>query len=151
MARVTLSSAMLVTLLLKWALISPFLMRLLMSGRIQYLTWRCISAPRWTRVTFAPWRHRSSAAMAAEFLPPITSDIEAVEGVGLVVVVLHLAEIFAGDSEVVGQVVVAGGDDELASAMMRWRGRSGLMVWTVKLPSEPSTRSTCSYWRMLSW
>jgi hypothetical protein len=35
----------------------------------------------------------------------------------LVVVVLDLGERFAGDGEVVGQVVVAGGDDQLADAM----------------------------------
>src|ERR1019366_7078454 len=44
-------------------------------------------------------------------------DIEAVVGVGLVVVVLDLAEVLAGNTEVVGQVVVAGGDDELAGAV----------------------------------
>ena len=52
-------------------------------------------------------------------------DVETVVGVRLVVVVLDLVEIFAGDSEVVGQIVVAGGDDELASAMLRAGGRSG--------------------------
>src|SRR5271154_2651232 len=45
-------------------------MRLLMSGKIQYFTWRCISAPRCTSVTFAPCRHRSSAAMAASSWRP---------------------------------------------------------------------------------
>jgi len=37
-----------------------------------------------------------------------------------VVVVLDLAEIFAGDSEIVGQVVVAGGYDEFTGAMSDW-------------------------------
>ena len=37
-------------------------------------------------------------------------------GVGRVVVVVDFGEVFAGDVEVVGQVVVAGGDDELAGA-----------------------------------
>ncbi len=44
-------------------------------------------------------------------------DIEAEVGVRIVVVVEDLAEVFAGDVEVVRQVVVAGGDDELAGAM----------------------------------
>src|ERR1039457_2706259 len=35
----------------------------------------------------------------------------------LVIVVLDLGERFAGDGEVVGQVVIAGGDDQLAGAM----------------------------------
>jgi len=43
-------------------------------------------------------------------------DVEAEEGMGLVVVVADLGELFAVDAEVVGQVVVAGGDDELAGA-----------------------------------
>ena len=33
------------------------------------------------------------------------------------IVVLDLGEIFAGDAEVVGEIVVAGGDDELVGAM----------------------------------
>ena len=61
------------TLELKYALISPFLMRFSMSGLIQYFTCGCISGPRWTSVTRAPLRHSSSAAMAAEFLPPMTN------------------------------------------------------------------------------
>ncbi len=44
-------------------------------------------------------------------------DVEAEVGVGLVVVVLDLGEVFAGDVEVVGQVVVAGGDDEFAGVV----------------------------------
>ena len=38
---------------------------------------------------------------------------------GLVVVMLYLAEIFTGDSKIVRQVVVAGGDDKLARAMLQ--------------------------------
>ena len=34
----------------------------------------------------------------------------------LVVIVVDFREVFAGDAEVVGEVVVAGGDDELAGA-----------------------------------
>ena len=47
-------------------------------------------------------------------------DIEAEEGMRIVVVVLHLAELFAGDVEFVGQVVVSGGEDELARAVSEW-------------------------------
>jgi hypothetical protein len=47
-------------------------------------------------------------------------DIEAEEGVRIVVVMLHLAELFAGDVEFVGQVVVSGGEDELARAVSEW-------------------------------
>jgi hypothetical protein len=44
-------------------------------------------------------------------------DVEAVVRVGLVVVVLDLGEVFAGDIEVVGKVVVAGCDGEFARAV----------------------------------
>ena len=75
-------------------------------------------------------------------------NFEAEVGVGLVVVVADLAEVFAGDAEVVGQVVVAGGDDEFAGAVGDRAGQSGLCVWTAKSPSASGvTRSTVSYWR----
>ena len=41
-------------------------------------------------------------------------DVEAVVGMRVVVVVLDLGEVFAGDVHHVGQVVVAGGDDDFA-------------------------------------
>ncbi len=44
-------------------------------------------------------------------------DILIEVGMGLVIIMLDLGEIFAGNAEVVGQVIVAGGDDELAGAM----------------------------------
>ncbi len=43
-------------------------------------------------------------------------DVLAKEGVRLVVVVGHLGQVLARDAEMVGQVVVAGGHDELAGA-----------------------------------
>ena len=58
----------------------------------------------------------------------------------LVVVVLDLAQVFAGNVQVVGQVVVAGGDDQLARAVLE-RAAEAVVVWTVKSPSLPVTRS----------
>ena len=45
-------------------------------------------------------------------------DVQAVVRMRLVVVVLDLGEVFAGNVQVVGQIVVAGGDDQLARAML---------------------------------
>ncbi len=53
-------------------------------------------------------------------------DVEAEVRMRLVVVVLDLGQVFAGDAEIVGQIVVAGGDDELAGAMSGACGRTGL-------------------------
>ena len=66
----------------------------------------------------------------------------------LVVVVLDLAEVFAGNSEVVRQIVVAGGDDQLACAMVQ-RAAEAVLVCTVKLPSAPVLARRVSYWRTL--
>ena len=118
MDSVTVSSEIFVTVLLKYAVISPFLMRLLMSGRIQYFD---------VAVHLGAAMHQGDAgAVPPEIergdgggvLAADDQDVEAVVGMRLVVVVLDLAEVFAGDVEVVGQIVVAGGDDELACAML---------------------------------
>lgn len=46
--------------------------------------------------------------------------VQAVEGMRLVVVVADLVEVFAGDAEVVGQIVVAGCHDEPAGAVLEF-------------------------------
>ena len=48
-------------------------MRFSIFGLIQYFTRSEIPAPRWISVTRAPVQHNSSAAIAAEFLAPITA------------------------------------------------------------------------------
>jgi len=53
--------------------------------------------------------------MAAEFLPPITSTSVVVVRVGVAVVVRDLGQIFAGNAELVKEIVIASGDDYFCS------------------------------------
>ena len=62
-----------VTRELKCAATSPDLIRFSIFGLIQYFTRSEIPGPRWISVTRAPVQKSSSAAMAAEFLAPITA------------------------------------------------------------------------------
>src|SRR5713226_2806763 len=61
------------TVELKCIGISPAFTRFSMSGLTQYLMVEPSSASRCTIVTWAPLRHKSSAASAAEFFPPTTT------------------------------------------------------------------------------
>ncbi len=85
-----------------------------MSGLIQYLTWRWITVAAMDEsdaraVTPELERGDGGGVFAAD-----DDDIQTEVGMRLVVVVVDLAEVFAGDAHEVGQIVVAGGDDELA-------------------------------------
>ena len=88
-------------------------MRFSMSGRTQYLIVEPSSA--------SAMDHGHAGAVAIEIegrfgggvLAANDDDILAPEGVRLGVVVRDVREILAGNSETVGQIVVAGGDDEL--------------------------------------
>ena len=97
-------------------------MRFSMLGLIQYLTRSEMPAPRWISVTRAPVQYSSSAAMAAEFLAPTTSDVVIVVRMRLLVIVDDLVQIFAGDVQQVGHVVVAGGEHDLARAVFGLAG-----------------------------
>ena len=87
---------------LKYAAISWFLIRFSMSGLIQYLTLGEMAGPRCTRVTRAPWRHSSSAAMAAEFFAPTTTTSEFIERMRLAIIMRDLGQILTGNGQSVG-------------------------------------------------
>jgi hypothetical protein len=70
-------------------------------------------------------------------------DIQAGIGMRIVVIVHDFGQVFAGDAEVVGQVVVAGGDDQLARGeMLLGRSKRSLNMNLKAAIFDPETRST---------
>ena len=109
----------------KSARIEPSLTRFSRLGRIQYLRLRLKSAPRWTIVTRAPWRCRSSAASAAPLPPPTITHVAAVLGVALAIAVRDVRQVGARHVEGLGVVEVAGGDQHVRRAERRGRAPLG--------------------------
>jgi hypothetical protein len=88
-------------------------MRFSMSGLIQYLTWgelRAAMDQGDARAAAPQFEGRDGSGVLAADDGHVHLEI----GMGIDVVVVDLAEVLAGNVHVVGQVVVAGGDDELA-------------------------------------
>ena len=115
--RVTVSGSMRVTMVDMCAVISPFLMRFSMSGLIQYLMWRCSVGAAMDEGDAGAVSPEVECGDGGGVFAADDEDVLREVGVGLVVVVLDLGEVFAGNVEVVGQVVVAGGDDEFSGAV----------------------------------
>ena len=96
-------------------------------------------------VTLEIQRRNRRGVLAAD-----NDDIAVEVRMRLVVVVRDLRQVLAGNVEVIRQIVVAGGDDQLARAMLAAAGRSGLRCARVKSPSAPVTLVTSSYGRTSS-
>jgi len=62
----------------------------------------------------APGAVKIERGFGGRILPPTTTTFLAPIGVRLGVIVRNMREILAGDAEAIGQVVVAGGDDQAA-------------------------------------
>src|SRR5450755_1623946 len=88
-------------------------MRFSISGLIQYFTELPIPSCRCTIVTRAPWRHSSSAAMAAEFFPP-TIKTSSPERMWLAVIMQDFRQVLARDVHQVWTIIISSGQNQLA-------------------------------------
>ena len=74
------------------------------------------------------------------------NNIRVVVGMRLAIVVRDLGQILAGHTHAVGQIVVAGGNHQLARQELGGAGERSVQC-TRKAPSAPSMRITVWYWR----
>ena len=103
-------------------------MRFSMSGRIQYFTWLCSLRAAMHQGHARPVPPQIQGGDGRRILAANHHHIHVEIGMRLAVVVENFGKIFAGNIQLVGQIVVAGGNDQLAGAVVvdacpgcRWR------------------------------